>query len=78
MATPTTAFLESVVDGYLAKVKGKDRTKIAEFAQRLVAGERLAVDQLLNYLFLITADHGIDATTRDRLERTLPDELSGR
>jgi len=78
MATPTTAFLESVVDGYLAKVKGKDRTKIAEFAQRLVAGERLAVDQLLNYLFLITADHGIDATTRDRLERTLLDELSGR
>ncbi|MFC5001945.1 AAA family ATPase [Dactylosporangium cerinum] len=78
MATPTVPFLESVVDGYLDKVKGKDRKKIAEFAQRLVSGERLAVDQLLNYLFLVTADHGIDATTRERLENTLLEELSGR
>lgn len=78
MTTPTTAFLEEVVDAYLDKVRGKDRKKIAEFAQRLVAGERLAVDQLLNYLYLVTGDHGVDATVRERLEQTLLEELSGR
>ncbi|WP_406083518.1 AAA family ATPase [Micromonospora zamorensis] len=78
MATPTVTFLESVVDGYLDQVKGKDRQKITEFAQRLVAGERLAVDQLLNYLYLVTGDYGIDATIRERLENTLLEELSGR
>lgn len=78
MATPTQSFLESVVDGYLDKVKGQDRKKIADFAQRLVAGERLAIDQLLNYLYLVTTDNGIDATARERLESTILEELTGR
>lgn len=78
MATPTKDFLESVVDGYLSKVEGEDRTKIEDFAQRLVAGERLALDQLLNYLYLVTSDNGVDATLRGRLERALLGELNGR
>jgi MoxR-like ATPase len=78
MPTPTQSFLENVVDGYLSKVKGKDRKKIETFAQRLVAGERLAIDQLLNYLYLVTNDNSIDATVRERLEKALLDELGGR
>ena len=78
MATPTQSFLEDVVDGYLDKVKGQDRKKIADFAQRLVAGERLAIDQLLNYLYLVTTEKGIDATARERLESTIMEELTGR
>lgn len=78
MATPTKSFLESVVDGYLDKVDGKNRTMIAQFAQRLVAGERLAIDQLLNYLYLVSSDNGIDAIVRERLENTLLEELNGR
>jgi len=78
MATPTRSFLENVVDGYLDDIKGKDRKKITDFAQRLIAGERLAVDQLLNYLYLVTMDNGIDATVRERLESTILEELSGR
>ncbi|GAB2587381.1 ATPase AAA [Paractinoplanes abujensis] len=78
MATPELTFLQDVVDGYLDSVDGDDRAKIAEFRQRLVAGERLAIDQLLNYLYLVTADHGITADTRQRLEKALLEELSGR
>jgi MoxR-like ATPase len=78
MATPTPRFLESVVDGYLDKVEGENRKKIVEFAQRLVAGERLAIDQLLNYLYLVTSDDGVSASVRERLERSILSELDGR
>ncbi len=82
IGTPNQAFLEQVVDGYLDHVKGQDRDTIAAFAQRLVAGERLAIDQLLNYLYLVTSDSAasakMDDTVRARLEATLLEELSGR
>ena len=78
MATPTALFLENVVDGYLAGVIGHDRQMITEFAQRLVAGERLAIDQLLNYLHLVTSQRGVDPAVRERLEKTLLEELNGR
>lgn len=77
MPTPQQGFLTSVVDGYIDNVKGKDRKKIEEFAQRLLAGEQLAIDQLLNYLYLVSKENVTDATTRERLERTLLEELSG-
>jgi MoxR-like ATPase len=79
MATPTESFLAAVVEGYLGKVKGKDRKKVADFAQRLVAGERLAIDQLLNYLYLVGKDGGaLDETVREQLQATILGELSGR
>ncbi|HRY10864.1 MAG TPA: AAA family ATPase [Candidatus Nanopelagicales bacterium] len=78
MPRPDASFIARVVDGYLDRVEGEDRKKISEFAERLVAGERLALDQLLNYLYLVSEDPRIDVTIRERLEKTLLKELDGR
>jgi MoxR-like ATPase len=82
LSTPNQAFLEQIVEGYLDHVDEHDRDKIAAFAERLVAGERLAIDQLLNYLYLVTSDSSMDPTMDDtvraRLETTLLEELSGK
>ncbi|MFT7868332.1 MULTISPECIES: AAA family ATPase [Amycolatopsis] len=82
MSTPTELFLLQVVEGYLGNVTEQDRAMITAFAQRLVGGERLAIDQLLNYLYLVTGESDMDArldeTVRTRLESTLLEELSGK
>lgn len=77
MPTPQQGFLANVVDGYIANVEGEDRAKIEEFARRLLAGEQLAIDQLLNFLHIVSSQNVAD-TTRELLERMLLEELSGR
>ncbi|GAB1512558.1 AAA family ATPase [Actinophytocola sp. KF-1] len=82
MNTPSEPFLKQIVDAYLERVTEQDRDAITAFAQRLVAGERLAIDQLLNYLYLVTGESNVnvrlDDTVRTRLESTLLEELSGK
>lgn len=82
MSTPSQTFLEQVVGAYLDHVTEQDRATITAFAQRLVAGQRLAIDQLLNYLYLVTGESNLnvrlDDTVRAQLESTLLEELSGK
>ncbi|GAA3938274.1 AAA family ATPase [Actinoplanes auranticolor] len=76
MPTPNADFVQKVVASYLAEAAEQEQAKIGEFAQRLVAGENLALDQLLNYIYLVSGEARDGA--RDRLEEVLLAELSGK
>lgn len=76
MPTPTEPFLRDVVAAYLGRAADGQGEKIAEFARRLLAGENLAIDQLLNFIYLVSAEEPPDAAARERVEQMLLNELS--
>ena len=51
---------------------------IHAFADRLVAGQNLALDQLLSVVYLVTGEAAPDTDARSRVEQILLEELSGR
>ncbi|BCJ47408.1 ATPase AAA [Actinoplanes ianthinogenes] len=77
MPTPNVAFVKDVVAGYLHDAAETERAQIEEFTERLVAGENLALDQLLNFVFLVSGEAN-DASVRKRLKEVLLAELSGK
>jgi MoxR-like ATPase len=78
MPTPSESFVQQVVAAYLDEAAEQEQTKIHEFAERLVQGQNLALDQLLNFVYLVTGEAAPDTEARDRVERILLAELSGR
>jgi len=79
MPMPDETVLSRIVSRHLAEAAATDgqvARLIGDFAGRLRAGEQLAIDQLLNAVFLL---HGPDAPTgeqRERLEEGLLRDLS--
>jgi MoxR-like ATPase len=78
MPTPSETFLEEVVAAHLGAASGEQRDIIREFAARLVAGQNLALDQLLSVVYLVTGEAAPDTDARSRVEQILLEELSGR
>jgi MoxR-like ATPase len=75
MPTPSEPFLASVVTAHLGKVADQQRAIIHEFAGRLIAGENLALDQLLNFIYLVTGEAAPDTEARSRVKQILLEEL---
>jgi MoxR-like ATPase len=78
MPTPSESFLEKVVAKHLGDVVEDEHGIIHDFAQRLVAGQNLALDQLLGLVYLVTGEAAPDTEARSRVEQILMAELSGR
>lgn len=71
MPTPSVSLLKNVVAAYDADPAQREVAMIGEFAARLVAGETLAVDQLLNFLHLVGGPEALPDGTRDRIRQIL-------
>lgn len=78
MPTPLASFLEQVVAAHLGSATREQREIIEDFAGRLVAGQNLALDQLLGLVYLVTGEAAPDTEARSRVEQILLTELSGR
>jgi MoxR-like ATPase len=78
MATPSDTFLENVVEAHLGTATEEQKDIIRDFAARLVAGQNLALDQLLSVVYLVTGEAAPDTDARFRVEQILLEELSGR
>ena len=73
--TPNETFLEKVVEGYLGSVDGEQRALIQDFAARRVAGQSLAIDQLLGLIYLVTGEAAPGTEVRSQVERIMLEEL---
>src|SRR5258708_8436922 len=78
MPTPSEFFLEQVVAVHLGAAAERERAIIQDFAERLVQGQNLALDQLLGLVYLVTGEAAPDNQARSRVERSLLGALSGR
>jgi MoxR-like ATPase len=78
MPTPQESFVRQVVAAYLDDAAEREQAIIHEFAERLVQGQNLALDQLLNLIYLVTGEAAPDTEARKRVEQILLAELSGR
>ena len=78
MPTPSASFLEQVVAAHLGSAAQEQREIIEDFAARLVAGQNLALDQLLGLVYLVTGEAAPATEARSRVEQILLTELSGR
>ena len=79
MPVPTAETLGEIVDAHLGSgtAAGEPaRGLIEQFVARLVAGESLAVDQLLNVVHLLTQDAAPQGEARRELENLILRELS--
>ena len=54
-----------------------EEAEIARFAARLKAGDSLAVNQILEFVYLVTGDSAPGSDARENLHQTLLKELSG-
>ncbi|MGC4778638.1 AAA family ATPase [Micromonospora chalcea] len=78
MPQPTVEMLSRVVQAHIAARPDADATHLIQsFVDRVRSGESLAVDQLLNAIYLLTGDDAPKGTTRDQLRELLLRELSG-
>jgi MoxR-like ATPase len=79
MPPPDAASLARIVAAHLGtEAAGSDgaRSLVDEFLRRVGAGEQLAVDQLLNAVFLLGGGQAPVGPQRDQVERTLLQDLS--
>jgi MoxR-like ATPase len=76
MPTPSRSFLEDVVAAHLGHAARQQQEIIQDFAARLVAGQNLALDQLLGLVYLITGEAPPESEARLRIEQILLAELS--
>jgi hypothetical protein len=65
-----------VVASYLTEAADQEQAQIGEFTQRILAGENLALDQLLNFVYLVSGEAHDDGL-RERLRDVLLAELTG-
>lgn len=74
----TVKMLETIVRAHLGSAGDGDgaRDLIEEFADRVSRGDRLAIDQLLNAVVLLTGDDAPQGEQRDGLRELLLRELS--
>lgn len=78
MTTPSESFLEEVVAAHLGGAAAQQQAIIHDFAARLIEGQKLALDQLLGLIYLVTGESAPGTEARARVERILLEELSGR
>ncbi|REF01157.1 AAA family ATPase [Thermomonospora umbrina] len=78
MPAPDTERLREIVRAHLGGAADTETAAIAGFADRLLRGGNLAVDQLLNLLHLVTGEAAPGTEARGRLEAVLLRELDGR
>jgi MoxR-like ATPase len=79
MPDPDAAFLRQVVTAHLGEPVGGGRTAgmvIKSFVERLEAGDSVALDQLLNAVYLLTGKNAPAQADREALQRLLLQELS--
>jgi MoxR-like ATPase len=78
MPVATESFIRAVVGQYFDNATEQENETISAFARRLVEGQSLALDQLLNYLHVVTGEAGLDPASRDRVSRILLEQLRGK
>ncbi len=78
MPTPEESFLREVVAAHLGGAAEQQQAIISDFAARLVAGETLALDQLLSLVYLVTGEAAPGTEARAKVETILLAELTGR
>jgi hypothetical protein len=78
MPVPDESLIHEVVLRYLDQVADRESAKIHEFAQRVLEGQTLALDQLLNFLYLVSGENAPDEQVRAIVERILLEELRSR
>jgi MoxR-like ATPase len=78
MPTPSQSFLKNVVEAHLGTATKEQQKIIEDFAARLVAGQTLALDQLLGVVYLVTGEAAPGTEARARVEKILLEELTGR
>jgi MoxR-like ATPase len=66
MPAPDERFIADVVTAYLDGAASTERSSITDFAKRLRAGETLAVDQLLNFVHLVSEQASMPREARER------------
>lgn len=76
MPIPDSAMLERIVAAYLGSVADAEHSTIEKFADRLRSGDVLAIDQLLNLLYLVTGESAPETQQRRQLEDMILAELS--
>lgn len=54
-----------------------EQETIADFADRLLKSDRLAINQILEFVYLVTGDSSPDSASRQQLAEILLQELSG-
>ncbi|GIE36747.1 ATPase AAA [Actinoplanes italicus] len=75
MPAPDERFIADIVTTYLGDVADTERRSITEFAKRLRTGEILAVDQLLNFVHLVSEQPSMPDEARRRARDMLLAEL---
>jgi MoxR-like ATPase len=76
---PTPALISSIVKAHLGAAAAESEAAsdmVEQFLSRLRSGELLAVDQLLNAVYLLTGDPAPESPARDQLIEILMRELS--
>ena len=79
MPSPSAEMLSRIVAAHLdAKTAGGTGAQelVHAFVARLNGGDQLAIDQLLNAVFLLTGDRAPEGAQRDDIERVLLQSLS--
>ncbi|MGI5184779.1 AAA family ATPase [Dactylosporangium sp. CA-152071] len=78
MPTARESFIQAVVARHIGHAAVREQDEIRAFAARLVKGENLALDQLLNFLYLFSGPGGTDPDVRSRMQAVLLQELNGK
>jgi MoxR-like ATPase len=74
MPAPSERFIADIVSAHLDGAATAEHRLIADFAKRLRAGETLAVDQLLNFIYLVS-EQKMPAEARERARLMLLEGL---
>lgn len=78
MPKPGPKELESIVKAHLGEKKASaQKEAIAAFAERLQKSDRLAINQILEFVHLVTGESAPQSESRELLARILLEELSG-
>jgi MoxR-like ATPase len=75
---PPESFVWQVVESYLNEAVEDEQATIHDFAQRLIQGEILALDQLLNFVYLVTGEAAPGTEAREQLADILLEELTSK
>jgi MoxR-like ATPase len=78
MNIPTEAELAEIVSAHLNRsLNERQMAEVSDFAARIAGGSSLAVDQLLNTVFLLAGEDAADSAQLESAKQVLLQELSG-
>ena len=78
MPRPDVAMLTRIVTGYLGQIPATEQETVKQFARQLDSNQTLAIDQLLNLLYLVTGESAPGSAGRKKLEELILAELNVR